>query len=341
MCPEAVGRGRKRSGGADAATAVDVSVCVVNWNSRELLRRCLESLLEQPQGARLEVIVVDNGSTDGAPAMVAARFPQVRLVCNRDNRGYAAACNQAAARASGDYLLFLNNDTEVPPHTLGRLVELARRYPEGGLFGPRLRTPAGNWQVSHRRRPHLAALLHKVSWLRWTGWFRGRYRHYRHGPELPPQPCEVVPVEVLLGAAVLVPRPLFWAVGGFDEQFRFGVEDIDLSVRIGQQAAVYFVPGVEIVHHGRAASRHNIGFVAPSVATGYVQYLRKTGTSRWALALYKLAVCCDAPLVLVYKCVEGAVQWLAGRRAAARRSWLAVCGTWAFVRRELPRFWRA
>src|SRR5262245_65860369 len=103
--------------------AVDVSVCVANWNCAPLLRRCLQSLFDHPQGARFEVIVVDNASSDGAAEMVAAEFPHVALIRNAENRGFASASNQAATRALGRYLFFLNNDTEVPPQTLGRLLD--------------------------------------------------------------------------------------------------------------------------------------------------------------------------------------------------------------------------
>src|SRR5438445_11795364 len=86
---------------------VALSVCIANWNCRELLRRCLESLFGQPQGVRFEVIVVDNGSSDGAAEMVAAEFPQVGLVRNGENRGFSKANNQAAARSRGRHLFFL------------------------------------------------------------------------------------------------------------------------------------------------------------------------------------------------------------------------------------------
>jgi GT2 family glycosyltransferase len=300
----------------------------------------LLSLLRQEQGAELEVIVVDNGSWDGAAEMIAAEFPEVRLVRNRSNRGYACACNQAAALAQGRYLLFLNNDTELPPGTLGRLLAVAQSYPNGGLFAPRLVGSDGQVQRSWRGPLTLAALWHRISWLRWTGWFRTAYQHYRRGCTPVNPTAAVWPVDAVLGCAILIRRDIFSAVGGWDEGYPFGVEDIDLCQRVARCAPLYYVGTVSIVHHGRVASRSNIGYVTANVAVGYVRYLRQRGTSRLGLTAYKLAVTLDAPLQGVAKLVEGVYRWWCGRQQAARRSWLAARGQWAFLG-QLGRFWRA
>ena len=174
------------------------------------MRGCLESLHDQPQGVRLEIIVVDNASTDGAPEMVDREFPEVMLVKNDANLGFSRANNQAAEKARGRYLFFLNNDTVVPPGTLRRLVDYADRHPEAGMVGPRLRDSQGQFQVSYRQRPTLAALLHRTSLLRWTGLFKLAYRHYRRQGF---DPYTVRNVDILMGAAVLLPRDRFFAAG--------------------------------------------------------------------------------------------------------------------------------
>ena len=218
---------------------VEVSVCIANWNCRELLRGCLESLHDQPQGVRVETIVVDNASTDGAADLVAREFPEVVLVRNDTNRGFSRANNQAAAKARGRYLFFLNNDTIVPPGTLRRLVDFAERHPEVGMVGPRLRDAQGYFQVSYRQQPTMAALLHKTNLLRWTGLCKKAYRRYRRQDF---DPYAVRQVDILMGAAVLLPRQRFLASGGWDESFVFGGEDLDLSTRINQTAQGRVLP---------------------------------------------------------------------------------------------------
>jgi hypothetical protein len=317
---------------------VDVSVCIANWNCCDLLRRCLESLYDQPQGVAFEVVVVDNASADGAADMVAAEFPGVTLVRNRENRGFSKANNQAAALARGRYLFFLNNDTVVPPDTLRKFLEFADANPTVGMVGPRLRGGDGAYQISYRRRPTLGALLHRVSLLRWTGLFRRAYYEYRRDTF---DPEGVRPVEVLMGAAVFLPRAVFEDSGRWDEQYRFGGEDIDLSTQVGRRRELVYVGDVEVVHYGRVSSRKNIGFAAPNVAIGYVHYFRKAGATPTALTVYKALVTADAPVQFLAKCLQGAVRLLRGRRDKANKSWLAARGVWNFMTRELVRFWRA
>ncbi|MCX7699391.1 MAG: glycosyltransferase family 2 protein [Gemmataceae bacterium] len=317
---------------------MDISVCIANWNCRELLRECLRSLLRQPQGVRLEVIVVDNASVDGASEMVACEFPEVILIRNARNEGFARASNQAARAAMGRYLFFLNNDTCVPPNSLRRLMDYAEAHPGVGMFGPRLKGGDGRFQISYRSSPTTGALLHRTLLLRWTGLFARSYREYRRN-RYNPDYCG--PVDLLMGAAVLMPRWVFENGGHWDEDFVFGGEDLELSARIRRRWPIHFVNQVDIIHHGRVSSRLNIGFSTESVAVGFVKYLRKTGTPTVGLWLYKLVVILDAPLQVLAAVIQGAVRWLRGRPVQARGSFLAARGAWHFMRHSLLRFWQA
>jgi GT2 family glycosyltransferase len=312
-------------------------VCIVNWNCKDLLRGCLRSLHSQRQGVRAEVIVVDNASTDGAASMVQSEFPRVRLIHNRNNVGFARGNNQAARLARGRYLFFLNNDTLVPPGTLKRLIASARTRPRLGLLGPLLRDGRGRIQLSARRRPTVAALLHRLTLLRWTGLFRAAYRRYRGREEAEGSRC----VEVLMGAALLMPRHVFRCVGGWDETYTFGGEDVDLCVRVSRQFEVVYHPEVEITHFGRVSSRQRIGFVHSNTVIGITRSLRVVGTPAWALAAYKIAFTLDSPLQ--WALAAGRYAWARVRRrkTAAQRALLELRGIGYFLRHGLAAFWRA
>ncbi len=302
------------------------------------MRGCLETLTEAAQGVRLETIVVDNGSTDGAAAMVARDFPHVRLVRNAVNCGFARANNQALRYARGRYLFFLNNDTLVPPGVLRQLLEFLESHPEAGLVGPRLRDGRGKVQVSHRPRPTVAALLHRTCLLRWTGLLRPAYLNYRRR-QFDPESTRAV--DILMGAAFLTARDRFLAWGGWDEDFTFGGEDMELSFRVNRFAPVMYYPKAEIIHFGRASTRRHIGFATVNIAIGMVQYLRKTGAAPWSLLVYKLALTLDAPLHLLAKMGQYLYRRAAGRRPQAEQSLTVARGLGPVLLRGLIHVWIA
>src|SRR5439155_21949792 len=126
--------------------------------------------------------------------------------------------------------------------------------------------------------------------------------------------------DLLMGAAVLMPRDVFFDCGQWDEDFTFGGEDLELAARVGRIRPVHFVPDVDITHHGRVSSRLNVGFSTESVAVGYVQYLRKTGSAGSLLFLYKVIVTLDAPWQLAAAALQYLGRRLGGRRAKAAKS---------------------
>ncbi len=324
-------------GPASRIPSVEVSVCIANWNCKDYLYACLLSLRDSAKEVAQEVIVVDNDSQDGAADMAVRDFPEVKLIRNQANLGFARASNQAAAVARGRYVFFLNNDTLVLPRTLRELIDYADEHPDVGMVGPRLRDGSGGLQISYRRKPTVVAMLHRTALLRWTQVFKLAYDGYRRKTFGSMETCEV---EVLLGAAVLMPRELFHRVGRWDEDFRFGVEDVELSSRVGKKSKLIYLPSVEIVHHGRVGSRQNVTLSAPQLLIGYAHYFRKTGCSRAAIWAYKLVVTLDTPIQLSAKLMQ--VGWcrLRGKKSKARKSMLAVLGLWHFLRHELGRFWR-
>jgi N-acetylglucosaminyl-diphospho-decaprenol L-rhamnosyltransferase len=181
-------------------------------------------------------------------------------------------------------------------------------------------------------------MLHRTLLFRWTGFFRRAYRRYRRESYDPHFRGEI---DLLMGAAVFMPRSVFVQCGGWDEAFAFGCEDLEFAVRVGGRYAVHFCPDVDVIHHGRSSSRLNAGFCTESLAIGWIHSLRKTGASRGALLAYKVIVTLDTPIQLVATLAQWTVRRLAGRRVKAGKSRAALIGIAHFMGRSLPKFWRA
>lgn len=229
---------------------IDLSVLIVNWNTKDALADCLQALPEAVASVPSETIVVDNGSSDGSPEMVRAQFPWVRLIENEENVGFVRATNQAIAASRGTYLLLLNSDTIAPPGSLARMVSFMKHHPDAGAVAPKLVNPDGSFQASYARFPTLVSESLSAFGLNRRLW--GPYH-----PSPPPRPDEAPhPVDWAPGACLLFRRSVIEAVGPLDEEFWMYSEDTDLCYRIHRAGwKVYYLPEVEIVHLGGASSR--------------------------------------------------------------------------------------
>jgi GT2 family glycosyltransferase len=183
----------------------------------------------------------------------------------------------------------------------------------------------------------LTILLHRIFWLRWTGLFRRAYYRFRARAEVPTAPA---PVEVLMGAALFMPRRVYVRDGHWDEDYTFGGEDIDLCTRIGRRYPVIYHPDVAITHFGRVSSRQRIGFAYSNTVIGLTRYLRKTGCSRPGLWLYKAALTLDAPLQWLVHAGEFLWRRLRGQRAKAVKSRLVLRAMTYFLRYGLRELWK-
>jgi len=225
-------------------TTPEVSVIIVSYNTRELLRECIESILcEQGDGLAVEVIVVDNASADGSAAMVAERFPQVRLIANPDNRGFGAACNQGMEVARGRYALILNADIRAQTGALQRLVEFMDAHPDAAVCGGQLRYPDGRIQPSCARDLTLWWVFCEQSMLAKlfprTRLFGGYWRtHWNFSA--------TIETEQVMGACMMLRRPF----PRFDEDYFLYCEDTDLCYRVRQAGGkIYYVHDAVFVHY--------------------------------------------------------------------------------------------
>jgi GT2 family glycosyltransferase len=230
-----------------------LSICIVNWNTRELLRACLHSLYRYPPDEPFEVIVVDNASTDGSAEMVRQAFPQVILIANSENRGYAHGNNQAIQRARGEFILLLNPDTEVQAGTLQRAIDFLQAHPEVGAIGAKQLFPDGRVQPSVRGFPTPRNLLFEVLGLARLCPHSRLFAAYRMHWFTYDRP---MPVDQPMGTFLMVRRVVVEQVGLMDEAFPLFFNDVDWCYRIWQAGwQIWFVPEVQIVHHGGASTR--------------------------------------------------------------------------------------
>jgi N-acetylglucosaminyl-diphospho-decaprenol L-rhamnosyltransferase len=238
---------------------MDLAVIVVSWNVRQLLVGCLTSIRQSladsaRAGARLDagIWVVDNASTDDSAETVRTRFPDVHLVANTDNRGFAAANNQGLALALQHhprYLLLLNPDTVVRGRALETLIHFLDAAESVGLAGPRLVFGDGSFQHSAFAFPGLAQLiidLFPVPARLQDTRLNGRYTRSRYAADAPP-----FPVDHPLGAAMMVRRTAVEEAGLMDAGYYMYCEEIDWAMRIRQAGwETFCVPAAEIVHYG-------------------------------------------------------------------------------------------
>ncbi len=266
---------------------MDLSVVLVNWNTRDLLRACLASLrtaLADVTGGS-EVIVVDNASTDGSAAMVAAEFPEVRLVANQENRNYAAGNNQGLAAARGRWVLLLNPDTEVPRGAPGALIQCLEEHSQAAAVAPALTYPDGRLQESVRGFPGPQALLGELTGLArcvpHSPW--GTYRAAQ-----PPQD-RVSEVDQPMTSALLFRRSALDQVGHFDEDFPLFFNDVDLCFRL-QLAGwrILYDPRIRVVHHGGASTRQVRPEAIRLSHLGLQRFYARHYRSRLAAPAYRL-----------------------------------------------------
>ncbi|MFQ5574550.1 MAG: glycosyltransferase [Terriglobia bacterium] len=314
----------------------DVSICIVNWNGREVLADLLESLHKLTDAASIEVIVVDNASADGSVEMVQSLFPWVKLIVNGRNVGFAGANNQAARVASGRRLYFLNNDTILPGGSTDTLVRFLDEHPEASAVGPQLLNLDGSHQPSCRNLPTLAALLHQVTLLRWMGLFRSACRRYRR---VKLQPDQIAEVPQLGGAALLVRREAFDTCGGWDDGFVFGLEDVDLCARLRTNGPLFYMGKARVTHLGGVGSKANSRFVYRSYKCGYARYLRKHHPKRWAAPLYKLLVTVDLPFVILDDAVTAIASAFVRKTDRTSNRLKHMVAAASFLCCDLRRFW--
>ena len=282
-----------------ARDAPELSVVVVSYNTRDLTRRCLRSVQEHAKGIATELILVDNASADGSADMVRTEFPEVRLIANANNRGFAAANNQAFEIARGRYVLLLNPDTEVLEGTLEKVLAFAQRNPAAGVVGCRVRYPDGTQQSTFFRFLRLSTVIVNLfvpnRWMRKSeGLGRSRYV----GADLD----ATQDVEVVAGCFMLVPPAAIDQVGGMDEGYFMYGEEADWCYRMRRAgwSALYY-PDATILHHGGQSARQRPGPMLRAMARSQLRFLEKTQGRFAAYVANLLMLLRDLPRSLLWQ----------------------------------------
>lgn len=254
---------------------IDVSVIIVSWNTRDLLRNCLNSVYQTVTGVRYEIIVADNASSDGTVAMLTEEFPAVVRIVNRENRGFGAANNQALHVMKGKYALLLNSDAVLTDGAVRKLWEFCEAHEQAGIVCGQLLNADGSKQNSIAAFPSLLTLAVNNALLEFL--FPGAYpsKRYEHR-----QPLEV---DSAIGACMMIRKKALDITGLFDERYFFFFEETDLARTMRDRGwKIYQVPNARIYHLQGQSVGHNTGARVEFYRSRY-QYLHKWHGRRYVI----------------------------------------------------------
>jgi len=219
-----------------------VSVVIVSYNTKDTLIKCLVAALEEIDKNKGEIIVVDNGSADGSvEAIKKLHIPNLKLIENKDNLGFAKANNIGISRSKGEYIFLLNSDAFLEKDSLSAIIAFASKHKNAGVVGPRLLNPDKTVQPSCFYFPGVFGAV-KEFWLGKNGSFT----------KYVPQAVMASEVDAVVGAAFLIPRNVLERIGGLNEKYFFYFEDLDYCRRVKRLGyKVYYYPKAEVIHgHG-------------------------------------------------------------------------------------------
>jgi hypothetical protein len=290
----------------------DVSVVIVNWNAKDVLRGCLESVFAETRGVEYEVIVVDNASSDSSAEMVRDEFPQAKVIANGENRGFAAGNNDGIAAANGRYVLLLNPDTIIRGGAIQKAAAFADAHEDAGVVGCRVWDPDGSRQYTCHRFPSVVntfcAATGLAAALPTNRFFGGTLmRWWEHN--------ETREVDAVAGCFMLVRREALEEVGGLDERYFMYVEEIDWCYRFRKAGwNVYFYHEAEIVHLMGASSKVSERDMRIEKRKSLLKFFRMNGGALSAWAANALMAAGDVIRIVSWG-TAATVKRLAGRDA--------------------------
>src|SRR4030066_1284417 len=263
---------------------VDLSIIIVNWNTKEYLLHCIDSILQKKGSIPMEIIVIDNGSRDRSGEEVKREFPGLRLIENGRNLGFAKAVNQGLRVSSGRYLLLLNPDTQLREGAIENLVSFMESHAEAGVAGAQLLKGDGSKQNSIANFPSLTTELLNKNLLRrlFPKKFPGKEKDY-------PEPIEV---DSVIGACMMGRRDVLDQVGLLDEDYFLFLEETDWCYRIKRAGwKIYHVPQAEVYHfQGKSAEQDKKKAKVEYYRSRYHFFKKNKGNLQWLILLIGVVI---------------------------------------------------
>jgi GT2 family glycosyltransferase len=276
----------------------NLSIIIVNWKVKDLLDKCLSSILRYKNNYNLEIFVVDNDSQDGSPEMVRDKYPEVNLIALDKNIGFGAANNLAINKSKADYIFLLNPDTEISKDFLPNIFAYVHNNPNIGIIGPRIINDDGSKQASIRRHPSLLSqilVMFKLTNIPIINGLLNNYlfKDFDYNKEQP--------VEQVMGAAMFIQKSVFDKIGVFDEKFFIWFEEVDLCKRASTAGIkIKYFPGASIIHHGaQSFSKANSLKKQMIFNKSLLNYFTKHKTF-WQALLIFLLIPINITLTLIY-----------------------------------------
>jgi GT2 family glycosyltransferase len=308
---------------------MQLSIIIVNWKSKDYLRKCVRSILAETTRVEYEVIVIDAASFDGSREMIEHEFPGVKFIQSDKNLGFARANNEAYSVARGRSVLFLNPDTELNGPAIDMLHDHLWILPDVGIIGCKLLNTDRSVQTSCiQSLPTISNQILNSEFLR-TRFPNSRLWGNGHQGWMGGEPVEV---DAVSGACMLLKREVFDEVNLFSSDYFMYTEDVDLCFKVKQTGRrVYCIPSVEVVHHGGSSSgQAQSGFATIMMCESVSKFLRKTrgGVYSWG---YRLGMCMSALCRLSALMTAGLFAKSARRSElnSSKQKWSSVL-RWAF-----------
>lgn len=317
---------------APKAPSCDVSIIIVNWNTRELLRLCLSSVIKHTKVVNYEIVVVDNASQDGSCEMLEAELPQVRIHCNTRNEGFSFGCNEGMRMARGRYFLLLNSDTILIEDAVSKMVAFMDRHQDIGISGCALLNEDGSLQPSCAWFPTPFSAITQGLKI-WD-----KLKHiFQDNPDFASpflsytQHQRQNDVDWIAGAFMLVRRQVAEQVSMLDETIFFYNEEVDWCYRMKQAGwRIVFTPETKIIHIGGGSTTLPDFARCTAILNNYYYYFHKNFGPAWS-RMYILLTLLSSPLKIMIW-LTGYVLYASGRRLFLERIlWNFNALRWCFM----------